>query len=806
MRIFLYCIVCYLIHFNLGCTPENESVRLPDSYNIVWDHQSKNSSGSMPLVGGDLGCNVWVENGNILIYAQKSGSLSENGEYLKLGRFRIRLDPNPFINPADFRQELKLEDGNVEIEVKNDKEESTFLKLWVDVFSSTLHVDIESDVASDITVFYENWRTEDKMLLDVSDRSRERFTCFNLEGYPGKVVRVKDSIRFTDHGILFYHRNPRVKLIPEILIAQQDLQNYSDEINDDIRNRTFGGFISGEGLEYAGTDSGQYQITPYKSWKLKSKNPGKEHHISMVSHIAQADSANDWERELSAKALSESKNRDIEFEKTISWWHEFWNRSHIFINQNDPDPDNPVWQMARNYQLFRYQLGGNVSGEYPTKFNGGNLIFDPVLVDDIANYDPDWRQWGGAVHTAQNQRLLYWPMLKSGDFDVILPQFELYRKGLPGATARVERHFGHKGAVFSEYMSASGVAMGSGWGWEGNGHRGRGTEIPFGDPRATGARGYNDLVEEGVMANQSIAYHWESQVEHAYMILEYHRFTGNNISSYIPFIKSALIFFDEHYQKRQKMRNGKSLDDNGKLVIYPSTACESYRGARNPSDLLAGLNACLSYLQELSEDYISSEEKKYFQEFQDRVPYYPFDVVEDLPVLKPAESWIKESNQELPQFYPLFPFNQFQIGDPEIQTFKNSYKVAPDFRKGTVISWHQDGIQFARMGMTNEAADYNVRKLQDSERRYPTFWGPGHDWVPDHNWGGSGMIGLQEMLMQTNKEKIFLFPAWPKKWDVVFKLHAPYKTTVEVTLEEGAITRLRVTPQKREKDIVNLLP
>ena len=27
-------------------------------------------------------------------------------------------------------------------------------------------------------------------------------------------------------------------------------------------------------------------------------------------------------------------------------------------------PDDPVWQMARNYQLFGYQLGGNVSGEY----------------------------------------------------------------------------------------------------------------------------------------------------------------------------------------------------------------------------------------------------------------------------------------------------------------------------------------------------------------------------------------------------------------------------------------------------------
>ena len=118
-----------------------------------------------------------------------------------------------------------------------------------------------------------------------------------------------------------------------------------------------------------------------------------------------------------------------------------------------------------------------------------------------------------------------------------------------------------------------------------------------------------------------------------------------------------------------------------------------------------------------------------------------------------------------------------------------------------VQSWHQDGIFFARMGMTEEAAAYNTRKLQDSERRFPTFWGPGHDWVPDHNWGGSGMIGLQEMLMQTIGDKIVLFPAWPKDWDVSFKLHAPKNTSVECRLENGEITSLKVEPKSRAQDV-----
>ena len=103
-----------------------------------------------------------------------------------------------------------------------------------------------------------------------------------------------------------------------------------------------------------------------------------------------------------------------------------------------------------------------------------------------------------------------------------------------------------------------------------------------------------------------------------------------------------------------------------------------------------------------------------------------------------------------------------------------------------------------------EAVDYNTKKLQDSDRRYPTFWGPGHDWVPDHNWGGSGMIGLQEMLMQTIGDKIVLFPAWPQDWDVDFKLHAPKNTIIECSFKNGEIQNMKVTPESRSKDVVLL--
>jgi hypothetical protein len=67
------------------------------------------------------------------------------------------------------------------------------------------------------------------------------------------------------------------------------------------------------------------------------------------------------------------------------------------------------------------------------------------------------------------------------------------------------------------------------------------------------------------------------------------------------------------------------------------------------------------------------------------------------------------------------------------------------------------------------------------------------------------MIGLQEMLMQTHGRKILLFPAWPKDWDVRFRLHAPYQTIIEGELKDGDIIGLKVTPVSRKDDVINLL-
>ena len=57
------------------------------------------------------------------------------------------------------------------------------------------------------------------------------------------------------------------------------------------------------------------------------------------------------------------------------------------------------------------------------------------------------------------------------------------------------------------------------------------------------------------------------------------------------------------------------------------------------------------------------------------------------------------------------------------------------------------------------------------------------------------------MLMHAEGRKIILFPAWPKEWDVEFKLHAPMRTTIEGILQGGKLVDLEIKPNERLKDL-----
>ena len=744
----------------------------PDQYNIVWTSQSKNASESMPCGGGDIGMNVWVENGDLLVYVARSGSYNEDNALLKTGRLRIKLFPNPF-DGKTFRQELHLQNGYVTVEGANN-ETKTSVKLWADVFKPVVHIEINSNKKISVQAAYESWRYQDRIV-----KASENFANSWKWATPKNNVYKMDTIGFNANEILFYHHNT-AKTIFDATVSEQGLDSVKDQLYNPLKWLASGGSLSGKNFYAAGTYEGSYASTDYKGWKLKSNKPARSHSLVLYLHTVQTERIETWKHSLDSLQKVAIVENKIAFSRTQQWWQSFWQRSFIHINESRPNSE--AWQVGRNFQLFRYMLACNAHGAWPTKFNGGLFTVDPVYTDKN-ELTPDYRNWGGGLHTAQNQRLVYFPMIKDGDWDVLQPQLNFYLRLQKTAELRSKFYWGHEGACFTEQMENYGLP----------------DYAEYGQKRPP-------YFDNGLEYNAWLEYLWDTVFEFCKMMLDEQLYTGRDISDRVPFIESCLKFFDEHYQYLAKHRGAKALDGDGKLVLFPGSGAETFKMADNSTSTIAALQTITKRLLTLPGKYLSKDERLELDSFLRRIPSISYANFDGHVTIAPARTWERVNNVESPQLYPVFPWHIYGVGKPGLDTALNTWNYDTSVIKfRSYIGWKQDNIWAADLGLINDAWDLTAKKLQNSERRFPAFWGPGFDWVPDHNWGGSGMIGLQEMLLQNDGRSILLFPAWPKDKDVHFKLHAPYNTTVEASLVDGKITELNVLPEGRRNDVKVML-
>lgn len=711
----------------------------------VWTSPSENSSESMPCGGGDIGMNVWVEKGDLLFYVSRSGAFDENNTLLKQGRFRIRLSPNPFLGATDFCQELQMDKGCLVVSAGD-----VSVCIWADVFRPAVHVELNSKDKISWNVSYENWRYQDRPL-----RKGEGQQCSYKWAPPKNTVTLKDSIWMAENRLYFCHLN-KDKTVFDFAVNQQGLDGVKDKLMNPLERLISGGVFWGDNLVFQGTSEGVYAGTDYKSWSYVSRSSIRKDCFHVVLAIGQG-TLDSWRNQL----LQTCNSIHLEKDKKVSqsWWKEFWDRSFI-------DAEGEAAQLTRNYTLFRYMLGCNAYGSYPTKFNGGLFTFDPCFVDANQSFTPDYRKWGGGTMTAQNQRLVYWPMLKSGDVDMMKAQFDTYLRMLPNAELRSMVYWQHGGACFAEQIENYGLP----------------------NPAEYGYKRPSDY-DKGVEYNAWLEYEWDTVLEFCQMILDARDYEGLDIYPYIPLIEGTVRFFDEHYRYLARMRGQKDLTADGKLVLFPGSACETYKMTYNSASTIAALKKVLASYGKM-------------KELEARIPDIPMRIIDGKMMISPAVVWERINNIETPQLYPVFPWRLYGLEKENLEVARNTYLYDPDaVRFRSHVGWKQDNIWAACLGLTDDAARLTSLKLSDGPYRFPAFWGPGYDWSPDHNWGGSGMIGLQEMLLQEVDEKILLFPAWPKDWNVHFKLHAKGNTVIEADLKDGVVNIICVTPQEREKDL-----
>ena len=260
-------------------------------------------------------------------------------------------------------------------------------------------------------------------------------------------------------------------------------------------------------------------------------------------------------------------------------------------------------------------------------------------------------------------------------------------------------------------------------------------------------------------------------------------------SQTLPMAVSVLKYFDTRFKK----------DEAGRIVISPTQSVETYwHDVVNDMPCAAGLQDITARLSALPEKLTTASDRAFFAKMQAACPVVPIEQGR----LAPAQKYKNQrSNCENPELYAIWPFRLFGLDKSGLAEARAAYGHRGNHLDG---GWGYDGTCAALLGLTDEAARILRVKCANSNSayRWPATWGPNFDWLPDQNHGGNLLETTQLMLLQAQDDKLRLLPAWPKNWDVNFKLHAPGNTTVECVYRGGKIEKLEVSPKSRRKDVV----
>ncbi|HEY5914569.1 MAG TPA: DUF5703 domain-containing protein [Verrucomicrobiae bacterium] len=900
-----------------------------DVYNVVWNSPSEDHHGSMPLGNGDVALNAWVtKDGNLQFYISKTDAWDDNARLLKVGKVRFHFEPNPFANGADFRQELRLSEGCIEITAGNAP--TCRIRLRVDANHPVIYLTAENEQPLEVTAFVELWRTNQQELaeLQVSDVLTNRKLP---DGKQAPLVLEPDTLLTGQRDrIGWYHHNVN-SVGPELLAQIQGLTGFKRP--DPLLHRTFGAVVKAENGE-------RIDDKRLRSPKCKT------HRFSVFVLTRHPSTPGQWLADLD-DTIRRVEARDFaqRLRAHNGWWQEFWDRSWIrasaeaaakpvlvsivptnrlavrlgmdqaggnkfagelgrvsifskslsgaeiaelarlrrdeavsarpgllfsqtglkpqelspgklwdftggltveawvkpaklpgsgarivdkitpgggdgflldthpgnslrficretTLQQPEAAPadrwthvaavadsaadgcrlyvggklvadgtqevvgDEAAW-VSRMYHLQRFITAAAGRGSYPIKFNGSLFTVPPGPTEK----DPDFRRWGPG-YWWQNTRLPYISLCTSGDFDLQRALFRMYADELlPLCKYRTKLYLGHEGAYYPECIMFWGAVFSETYGW-----------TPF-EQRT------DKLQESGWHK-----WEWVGGLELCWMMLDYYDHTLDRdflCQTAIPFSREILTFFEQHYPTNAQ----------GRLVMYPSQALETWWRCTNATPELAGCIAVSQRLLAVEPELAPAADRELWQRLRGKLPPVPLREVEGHKALAPAEFFAQKSNIENPELYPVFPFRLFAFNRPNADWAVAALEHRWDRGHS---GWRQDDIFMAYLGRPEEARKGVVGRARSHDRgeRFPAFWGPNYDWTPDQDHGGVLMKAFQAMLLQMDGRQIFLRPAWPKDWNVQFKLHAPQRTIVEGTYRKGKMESLRVTPESRRADLV----
>lgn len=729
----------------------------------------------MPIGNGDMGAGVYaIENGDLYLLMAKNDAYTYMGDIFKTGRVRIGMTPNPFLTGKPFKQTLDVSTGAIQIEA-----DDVQIKIWADMNHPVVHVQIQSPKDIAVTAQADLWKRFDHCSYNQNATYSKDVV---KTGEPTQDVTLE-----REGKLLWYYA------VGEKTIYADDLQYYgvpdmASKFPDPFKDNTFGNLV----------DSHDLQL---KDGKLQGN--GRTFDVRIFSLTEQTPDPANWVKDV-LKLAADPSDLAKDWAAHTQWWSQFWDRSWIIASDNtvpaadreklsgENGPDNRRDEkdggavVSQAYNVFRFLMACQSRGRVMVKFNGGLFTQQFLLRHDDKRSapnepdgdkflsHPDDRRWGRRF-THQNQRLLYWPTIASGDFDLIKPFFDYYFNLLPMRMAITQAWFGHAGAYYRENIEPTGAERDCGKSGK-----------PLKAPPGTTAQYYHD-------------FYFTNGLETTTMMIDYVNYSGDTKfldEELVPFARQILLFYQLHFPKTA----------DGKLHMDPSQAIETWWKTVNPAPDVAGLRFCLDGLLEMKAG--NAEDQAQWKAFRQTIPDLPTQTIDGKLAVAPAEKWESKHNSENAELYPVFPFRCVGLaeGSGDLAEWTTEHRVVKDGSNG--CCWTQDQIDWALAGNAAEAEKGLLHRFRTSTDicRFPVYAGTGNDECPDFDHFGSGSTALQRMLVQEGKGKIYLLPAWPSNWDVDFKLHVSQGGVITGTVKDGKLVTWQIEPASLKDKVTVMQP
>ena len=744
-------------------------------YNEVWNTPSDNSFGSMPLGNGDVGLNVWMEkNGDLLFYISKVNAYDANHILPKLGKIRVSMQPA--INTKTFKQTLNLIDASVIIEVAD-----VSLKVWVDANNPIINVESKSKTSRTVSIALEPLRK----LKPFSD-------SLPLKGTVGVVFNEINKLVWCYRNLSSaWANNFKSQNTPEMVAKTQD----------PILYRTSGCVLDAAGFVNESTTV------------LHSKEAVSSFDCRIKVNSSQPLTLYKWLEDAKLSIVSE-------WDKHKFYWESFWKRSYINITTDTKGNFNldqcrytqfqqgakayeghkeinaakNVFQISKRYALERFCEAAASRGEVPPPYNGSIFTMDMPVgfkgfkeLPKVKGITPDERDWAFLSFMWQNTRHPYWAMDTRGDYETLKPGMQFVKDGLEICKDHCKKSFGHEGAYI---MEAS---------WWHN----------------VGVFNWNRMPPH-------LKYHQLATIETPAIMCEYYEHTHDATflnDVLVPCAEEFLKYYELHFPKRNK---------EGIMQMEGVGTAETYQGVTNPSTEMGGMKYVLNKLITFP---IDDEHRKHFSALLRTMPMLLTHKVMGLDLLAVGEKYnAGREICETPELYSVYPFRQAWLGTPNFLAMaRQSFHVrnisldgSADGQAVETGGWQASPVQAAYLGLPKEAARLVSINFNDDfinwhdnvdpskpfpnrpKARFPAFWECKMDGTPDNDHGANSTNALQSMLLQSDGKKIFLLPAWPEDWNVSFKMHAANNTFIECVYRDGKVQDLKVFPEERSKDIVDM--